>query len=122
MVSVDKTVSLELCDLILQSVVAFFEGGSLAQTVFTCLYLHDPSKVQDVSIRTLSYALLRLVSKLMEIVNTAAVYEEEDIFLMSYGFSFAQHIPEKVYKSFSVPFPLWLTFRIDIYSIEQLED
>ena len=93
----------EIIDTVLRSVVTFLEGSSLAQTVFTCTFLHTPANILNSSLRVACLGLLRVLDKCIEMLNTAAVFEEEDVYLMTYGLSLASHVNEKV---------IWLTSNV----------
>lgn len=68
--------------------ISWLEGHHLAQTVFTNLYLHDPSLIEDKCIKSFSRIILKLVDIIKEFVGRANVVEEED-FLSGYP----HHIP-----------------------------
>ncbi|RWS30913.1 N-alpha-acetyltransferase 35: NatC auxiliary subunit-like protein [Leptotrombidium deliense] len=68
--------------------ITWLEGHSLAQTVFTNLYLHNPNAVEDKCIRAFSVVILKLVAIIKEFVTKANVVEEED-FQPLYGFVMA---------------------------------
>jgi len=40
-VSIDEATT--ICERLLVCLVSWFEGGSLAETVFTCLFMHQPA-------------------------------------------------------------------------------
>ncbi|RWS18030.1 N-alpha-acetyltransferase 35: NatC auxiliary subunit-like protein [Dinothrombium tinctorium] len=65
--------------------ITWLEGHSLAQTVFTNLYLHNPNAVEDKCIRAFSVVVLKLVAIVKDFVTKANVVEEEDIQPL-YGF------------------------------------
>ncbi|KAK2171644.1 hypothetical protein NP493_1045g00034 [Ridgeia piscesae] len=75
-----------IIDDTLACLVTWLEGHSLAQTVFTNLYLHDPSLLEDCHIKAYSLCMLKIVESVRDIVNRAAVFEEEDFQPMMYGF------------------------------------
>lgn len=58
--------------------VTWLEGHSLAQTVFTNLYLHSPSEVEEKCIRAFSILILKMVDIIRDFVNKSNVLEEED--------------------------------------------
>ena len=49
-------------------VVTWLEGHSLAQTVFTNLYLHRPFEVTHPATRALSVAVLKLVEVIKDVI------------------------------------------------------
>lgn len=74
-------------DRLLALLVAWLNGNSLAQTVLTCLYLHDPLRVEDERLKAFCIAVLKIVELVMDMVALVDVYEEEDYQSTLYGFS-----------------------------------
>ncbi|XP_014674442.1 PREDICTED: N-alpha-acetyltransferase 35, NatC auxiliary subunit-like [Priapulus caudatus] len=74
--------------------VTWLEGHSLAQTLFTNLYLHKVHDVDDRQVKAFSIAMLKIVDILREIVSRASVFEEEDFQPLTYGFKMAADISE----------------------------
>lgn len=95
--------------------VAWLEGHSLAQTVFTNLYLHKPHLIEDRILKAFSLCVLKLVYVCYDVVRRANVFEEvnfygsfsvlkifdpgkfcfqEDFQQMLYNFDFAGDISE----------------------------
>ena len=58
--------------------VSWLEGHSLAQTVFTNLYLHNPLAIEDKCLRSFSIIILKLVEIIRDFVYRGNVVEEED--------------------------------------------
>jgi len=56
--------------------VTWLEGHSLAQTVFTNLYLHDPNLIEDRPLKAFSVCMLKTVDLIKDRINRAGVYEE----------------------------------------------
>ena len=56
--------------------VTWLEGHSLAQTVFTNLYLHNPYIIEDRCLKAYSLCTLKIVDHIRDRVNKAAVFEE----------------------------------------------
>lgn len=50
-----------LMDSINACLVSWLDGNSLAQTVFTCLYLHQPHSIEDKSLRVFCFAIYKLI-------------------------------------------------------------
>ncbi|XP_070542793.1 N-alpha-acetyltransferase 35, NatC auxiliary subunit-like isoform X2 [Ptychodera flava] len=75
-------------------IVTWLEGHSLAQTVFTNLYLHDPNLVEDRCIKAFSLFVLKMLEMVREKVNRALVFEEEDFQPMTYGFKLATNLSD----------------------------
>ncbi|XP_077988706.1 N-alpha-acetyltransferase 35, NatC auxiliary subunit-like [Glandiceps talaboti] len=83
-----------IIDSTLACIVTWLEGHSLAQTVFTNLYLHNPELVEDRCIRSFSLFVLKMVDMVREKVNRALVFEEEDFQPMTYGFKLATNVSD----------------------------
>lgn len=56
--------------------MTWLEGHSLAQTVFTNLYLQKPHMVEDKIIRAFSIHSLKLLEVIRDFINKAGVFEE----------------------------------------------
>ena len=56
--------------------VTWLEGHSLAQTVFTNLYLHDPYIIEDRCLKAFSIGMLKIIDHIRDRVNRASVFEE----------------------------------------------
>lgn len=56
--------------------ITWLEGHSLAQTVFTCLYVHNPDLIQDSAMKAFALGILKVCDIAREKVNKAAVFEE----------------------------------------------
>lgn len=65
-------------DFFLSSVlqITWLEGHSLAQTVFTCLYVHNPDFIEDPAMKAFALGILKICDIAREKVNKAAVFEE----------------------------------------------
>lgn len=66
-------------------IVSWLEGHSLAQTVFTNLYLHQPDQIVDKTLKTFCYAVYKIIEEIRECIIKASVYEEEDFQSVMYG-------------------------------------
>jgi hypothetical protein len=71
-------------DLICQA--TWLEGHSLAQTVFTNLYLHSPYLVEDRCLKAFSILMLKLVDHIRDRVNRAGVFEEASLLSLKFTF------------------------------------
>uniref|UniRef100_A0A4W4DW98 N-alpha-acetyltransferase 35, NatC auxiliary subunit n=1 Tax=Electrophorus electricus TaxID=8005 RepID=A0A4W4DW98_ELEEL len=60
--------------------ITWLEGHSLAQTVFTCLYVHNPELILDPALKAFALGILKVCDIAREKVNKAAVFEEVTIF------------------------------------------
>uniref|UniRef100_A0A669F5G3 N-alpha-acetyltransferase 35, NatC auxiliary subunit n=1 Tax=Oreochromis niloticus TaxID=8128 RepID=A0A669F5G3_ORENI len=63
--------------------ITWLEGHSLAQTVFTCLYVHNPDLIEEPALKAFALGLLKVCDISREKVNKAAVFEEVSSFLLS---------------------------------------
>ncbi|XP_064608764.1 N-alpha-acetyltransferase 35, NatC auxiliary subunit-like [Liolophura sinensis] len=75
-----------ITDATLACMVTWLEGHSLAQTVFTNLYLHNPYIIEDRCTKAISMCFLKIVDLIRDRINRANVFEEEDFQPMTYGF------------------------------------
>lgn len=66
-------------------IVSWLEGHSLAQTVFTNLYLHQPDQIVDKTLKTFCYAVYKIIEEIRDCIIKASVYEEEDFQSVMYG-------------------------------------
>ncbi|XP_076465149.1 N-alpha-acetyltransferase 35, NatC auxiliary subunit-like [Babylonia areolata] len=90
--SLEETIG--IMDATLATLVTWLEGHSLAQTVFTNLYLHNPYMIGDRCLKAFSIVMLKIVELIRERVNRAGCFEEEDFQPMSYGFKMAGDVTE----------------------------
>ena len=74
--------------------VTWLDGHSLVQSLFICYYCHDPYIVEDVVLKSLCIAMLKMVEIIRSNVTKAKVFEEEDFQPMNYGFKLASDITE----------------------------
>ena len=56
--------------------MTWLEGHSLAQTVFTNLYLHNPYIINDRCLKAFSIVMLKIVDVIRERINRAGCFEE----------------------------------------------
>lgn len=75
-------------------IVSWLEGHSLAQTVFTNLYLHQPSQIVDKTLKTFCYAIHKIIDVIRDCINKALVFEEEDFQSVMYGYRIQQEFTE----------------------------
>ncbi|KAK6630155.1 hypothetical protein RUM44_005709 [Polyplax serrata] len=83
-----------IIDSTLACLVSWLEGHSLAQTVFTNLYLHRPYQVQDRVMRAFSISFHKLIDIIKDFINGALVFEEEDFQPMTYGYKLKPDVAE----------------------------
>jgi hypothetical protein len=83
-----------IMDQIMVSEMHWLAGHSLAQSVFTCLYLHDIENIADHRLATMARAVLKCCAIVRNMVVQADFYEEEDFVPQTFGFSLCEMIPE----------------------------
>ncbi|XP_059614119.1 N-alpha-acetyltransferase 35, NatC auxiliary subunit homolog [Phlebotomus argentipes] len=65
-------------DSIYSCLVSWLEGHSLAQTLFTCLYMHFPHAIEEKSLKAFCCAIYKLTDYIRKFITHASVFEEED--------------------------------------------
>lgn len=83
-----------IIDSTLACLVSWLEGHSLAQTVFTNLYLHRPYQVQDRVMKTFVICMYKIIDIIKDFINQAFVYEDEDFQPMTYGYKLKPDVSE----------------------------
>ncbi|KAJ8876280.1 hypothetical protein PR048_024190, partial [Dryococelus australis] len=87
-----------IIDCTLACLVSWLEGHSLAQTVFTNLYLHKPHQIGNRCIKAFSISIFKIVDIIKDFVNRsvwqALVYEEEDFQPLVYGYRLCPDVSE----------------------------
>ncbi len=93
----DLTLEEKICvvDNTLCNLVTWLDGASLAQTLFTNLYLHDPNLIEDNYLKWFSIVILKLIDLSRNKILSAAVYEEEDFQPLHYNFRMAGEITDQ---------------------------
>ncbi|KAG8312628.1 N-alpha-acetyltransferase 35 NatC auxiliary subunit [Homalodisca vitripennis] len=89
------TEQIGLIDSTVACFVSWLEGHSLAQTVFTNLYMHKPHTIQDKPLRAFCFSIYKVVYIIKEFVNRGLVFEEEDFQPTVYGYSLCPDISEQ---------------------------
>lgn len=69
---------LGVADELLSLVTTWLSGHTLAQTVYTCIYLHDTSRVRHSGVRSLLWAAGSVVELMRTALLQAKVYVEDD--------------------------------------------
>ena len=69
---------LGVADELLSLVTTWLSGHTLAQTVYTCIYLHDVSRVRHVGVRSLLWVVGSVVELMRTALLQAKVYVEDD--------------------------------------------
>ena len=81
---------IHLFDQLLSTFHMWLDGHSLALTLFTCVYLHDISIIDDYHLRTIGYTFIKLIDYIRDrILLKAGLFEEEDFSgTLTYNFPF----------------------------------
>lgn len=100
LLKVTKFTSLELINLFDQLLSTFhmwLDGHSLALTLFTCVYLHDITIIDDYHLRTICYTFIKIVDYIRErILLKAGLFEEEEFSgTLTYNFPFYRDIKDQ---------------------------
>ena len=83
-----------IVDELTSCLVTWLDGHSLIQTVFICLYVHDPYIIEDPCVKAFCIVILRVCEVIRNIINKASVYEEEDFQPMTYGFKLSPQVTD----------------------------
>ncbi|CAF3787038.1 unnamed protein product, partial [Rotaria magnacalcarata] len=100
LLKITKFTSVELIylfDQLLSTFHMWLDGHSLALTLFTCVYLHDVTIIDDSHLRTICFTFIKLVDYIRErILLKAGLFEEEDFSgTLTYNFSFYRDFKEQ---------------------------
>lgn len=83
---VDVRCSIDVMDHLLACEATWHKGNSLAQTVFSCIYL---LRLERISSHALLHSCCRIIratcNAIISLVSDARTHEEEDLFTMAYG-------------------------------------
>lgn len=75
-----------IMDRIMAMELTWQSGCALAQTVFTCLYMHRPELIQHPALKAYCECVLKTCSVVKRAVSRAEVFEEEDFSTNTGGF------------------------------------
>lgn len=78
---------LAIVDITLRDLVTWLDGSSLAQTLFTNLYLHEPNILQDLYMKNFTIAILKIVDRMRNKISTSGTFEEVFIFGVFFFFN-----------------------------------
>ncbi|XP_034224229.1 N-alpha-acetyltransferase 35, NatC auxiliary subunit isoform X2 [Prunus dulcis] len=89
-ISFDKTIdvqcNIDIMDHLLACEATWHKGHSLAQTVFSCIYLLRPDRTSSHPLLHSYCRVIRATCKtVISVVSDARTHEEEDLFIMTYG-------------------------------------
>jgi len=88
---------LAIIDRITATEVAWYDGCPLAQTLFTCLFLHDQcSHIKDEVLHAFATCVLKSCDIARQTIISADIYEEEDFVLESDGFDLLSSVQDAV--------------------------
>ncbi|CAG9806815.1 unnamed protein product [Chironomus riparius] len=82
-------------DSLFSCLVSWLEGHSPAQTVFTCLYLHDTTVINDKYLASFCNGILKLTGIIRKFITSARVYEEEDFQPAIYNFNLCSELSDQ---------------------------
>ena len=75
-----------IIDEVLSCICTWLDGHTLAQTVFTCLYLLDVTQCEGIFLRAVSVTMVRTVEYLREMIAKGGVYMEDEQQIVYVGF------------------------------------
>eukprot|EP00002_Diphylleia_rotans_P018664 TRINITY_DN3612_c0_g1_i3.p1 TRINITY_DN3612_c0_g1~~TRINITY_DN3612_c0_g1_i3.p1 ORF type:complete len:628 (-),score=113.17 TRINITY_DN3612_c0_g1_i3:516-2399(-) len=81
---------LAVMDELISLEVAWLDGLPVVQTIFTCLYMHKPSIIQNKHLRVYCDALLKSCEQYKNMISLAQVYHDEDFLGHTFGFAFGE--------------------------------
>ena len=67
-----------IMDEVLACIATWLEGHTLAQTVFTCMYLHDIDKVKNIYLKSFLLAIVKTVEYMRACICQGRVFAEDD--------------------------------------------
>jgi len=74
-------------DEILCHITSWLNGNTLAQTVYTCFYLLDPTKMEDLHLRAFSLCFSKMTQHIQRVIASSKVYAEDDQQTINFGFN-----------------------------------
>lgn len=83
-----------IMDEVLACIATWLEGHTLAQTVFTCMYLLDIDKVENVYLRAFSLAIVKTVEYMRACICQGRVFAEDDQQGVCHGFNMLSRVSE----------------------------
>ena len=83
-----------IMDEVLACIATWLEGHTLAQTVFTCMYLLDIEKVENIYLRTFALAIVKTVEYMRACICQGRVFAEDDQQGVCHGFNMLTHVSE----------------------------
>lgn len=83
-----------IMDEVLACIATWLEGHTLAQTVFTCMYLLDIEKVENIYLRAFSLAIVKTVEYMRACICQGRVFAEDDQQGVCHGFNMLGQVSE----------------------------
>lgn len=84
--TVDVQCTIDIMDYLLACEATWHKGHSLAQTVFSCIYLLRPDRTSSHALLHSYCRVIRATCKaVISVVSDARTHEEDDLFTMAYG-------------------------------------
>lgn len=81
-------------DEVFACVATWLDGHTMAQTVFTCLFLLDTEQAEDLHVRSFSLAMVKVTEYMRECICRAGVYVEDDQQGVCFGFNMLNGIDD----------------------------
>eukprot|EP00281_Chroomonas_sp_CCMP1168_P015280 CAMPEP_0206213614 /NCGR_PEP_ID=MMETSP0047_2-20121206/1217_1 /ASSEMBLY_ACC=CAM_ASM_000192 /TAXON_ID=195065 /ORGANISM="Chroomonas mesostigmatica_cf, Strain CCMP1168" /LENGTH=757 /DNA_ID=CAMNT_0053635777 /DNA_START=358 /DNA_END=2631 /DNA_ORIENTATION=+ len=88
----DAETTVAVMDRIMARELTWQSGCALAQTVFTCLYMHRPEEIKHSPLRAYCQCVLKTCSAVKRSVARAEVFEEEDFSTNTGGFGLLEEL------------------------------
>ena len=76
-----------IADEVFACVATWLEGHTLAQTVFTCMYLLETEEIDNIYLRAFSQGMVKIVEYMRECICRGGVYAEDDQQGVCFGFN-----------------------------------
>lgn len=76
----DHRILIGVMDELLAATTNWLTGDSLAQSVFTCMYMHCTQLVRDPHLRAFCELLRRVIFQTRQIILVAGIFDEEDFY------------------------------------------
>ena len=83
-----------IMDEVLACIATWLEGHTLAQTVFTCMYLLDIDKVESIYLRAFALAIVKTVEYMRACICQGRVFSEDDQQGVCHGFNMLSQTSE----------------------------
>lgn len=88
-----------IMDEVLACIATWLEGHTLAQTVFTCMYLLDIDKVENIYLKSFSLAIVKTVEYMRACICQGRVFAEDDQQGVCHGLNMLNQVSEVTINS-----------------------